>query len=86
MGRKPTYEELEKEVFYHKQTEQEVEDEQERMETILSALNTGLALINRDMTVAWVNAETEKILPWDELVGKVCYEAAAKREEPCDHD
>jgi hypothetical protein len=38
------------------------------------------------MTVAWVNAETEKILPWDELVGKVCYEAAAKREEPCDHD
>jgi transcriptional regulator with GAF, ATPase, and Fis domain len=84
MGRKPTYEELEKEVFYHKQTEQEVEDEQERMETILSALNTGLALINRDMTVAWVNAETEKILPWDELVGKVCYEAAAKREEPCE--
>ena len=54
------------------------------MEIILSALNTGLALINPDMTVAWVNAETEKILPWDELVGKVCYEAAAKRDEPCE--
>ena len=56
----------------------------ERMETILAALNTGLALINPDMTVDWVNAETLKILPWDELVGKVCYEAAAKREEPCE--
>ena len=56
----------------------------ERMETILSVLNTGLALINPDMTIEWVNAETLKILPWDELVGKICYEAAAKREEPCE--
>jgi len=91
MTDQPTYEELEqrikeleKEIFCHKQAEQEVGDERKRMETILSVLNTGLALINRDMTVAWVNAQTEKILPWDELVGKVCYEAAAKREEPCE--
>ncbi len=58
-----------------KAKEQTLRDERERTEIILSALNTGLALINPDMTVAWVNAETEKILPWDELVGKVCYEA-----------
>jgi transcriptional regulator with GAF, ATPase, and Fis domain len=76
--------ELEKEVFSHKQAEQETEGERKRMDVILSALNTGLALINPDLTVAWVNAQTEKILPWDELVGKVCYEAAAKREEPCE--
>ena len=67
-----------------KKAERALVDEKERMDTILSALNTGLALINRDMTVAWVNAQTEKILPWDELVGKVCYEAAAKRDEPCE--
>lgn len=67
-----------------KKAERALVDEKERMDTILSALNTGLALINRDMTVAWVNAKTEKILPWDELVGKMCYEAAAKREEPCE--
>ncbi len=76
--------ELEKEVFYHKKAEQEVEGERKRMDVILSALNTGLALINPDLTIAWVNAQTEKILPWDELVGKVCYEAAAKRDEPCE--
>ena len=91
MADKSTYEELEqkikaleKELFSHKQAEQEVEDERARMEVILSVLNTGLALINPDMTVAWVNAQTEKILPWDELVGRVCYEAAAKRKEPCE--
>ncbi|MBW2710307.1 MAG: sigma 54-interacting transcriptional regulator [Deltaproteobacteria bacterium] len=91
MTNQPTYEELEqrikeleKGIFYLKQAEKEVEGERKRMEVILSALNTGLALINPDMTVAWVNAQTEKILPWNELVGKVCYEAAAKREEPCE--
>jgi formate hydrogenlyase transcriptional activator len=91
MTDQPTYEELEqrikelaKEVFYHKQAEQKVEGERKRMDVILSALSTGLALINPDLTVAWVNAQTEKILPWDELVGKVCYEAAAKRDEPCE--
>jgi transcriptional regulator with GAF, ATPase, and Fis domain len=91
MTDQPTYEELEqrikelvKEVFYHNQAEQKVEGERKRMDVILSALSTGLALINPDLTVAWVNAQTEKILPWDELVGKICYEAAAKRDEPCE--
>ncbi|MFC1829318.1 sigma 54-interacting transcriptional regulator [Thermodesulfobacteriota bacterium] len=65
-------------------TKQKLNEERERMAVILSMLNTGLALINPDLTIAWVNAETEKILPWEELVGKVCYEAAAKREEPCE--
>ena len=62
----------------------ELEDEKEHMDVILSTLNTGLALINPDMTIEWVNAKTQEILPWDELVGKVCYEAAANRDEPCE--
>ncbi len=71
MDRKPIYEELENEVIYHKQADQEVEDERKRMEIILSALNTGLALINLDMTIAWVNDMLRRILPWDEPVGKI---------------
>ena len=78
MSQKPTDKQLKRRLkqFDHKDFE--------RMEMILSALKTGLALINADMTIEWVNAETLKILPWDELVGKICYEAAAKREEPCE--
>lgn len=52
-----------------KKAENALADERKRMETILAVLNTGLALINPDMTVDWVNAQTLKILPWDDLVG-----------------
>ncbi len=87
----PSYEELQlrieafkKEVFNLHQDQQELEEGRERLEIILSSLNTGLAVINPDLTVDWINAETAKILPWEELVGKVCYEAAGGLEEPCE--
>ena len=67
-----------------KEAKKALVDEKARMDTILSALDTGLALINPDLTVAWVNEKTLGILPWDDLVGKVCYEAAAQRDEPCE--
>ena len=57
---------------------------EERIEIVLSSLNTGLALINPDLTVDWVNEVTQSILPWEDLIGKVCYEVAAKRDEPCE--
>lgn len=68
----------------NKNSRRALDDRQEQMEVVLSALNTGLALINPDLTIAWVNAETEKILPWEELVGRVCYKAAAQLDEPCE--
>ncbi len=87
----PSYEDLqlrieafEKEVLNLHQVRQVLGEDRERLEIILSSLNTGLAVINPDLTIDWVNAETAKILPWEELVGKVCYEAAGGLEEPCD--
>ena len=65
-----------------KQTSKQPYDERERLEIILSALNTGLALINEDLTIAWVNELTRSILPWDDLIGKLCYKAAAQSDEP----
>ena len=59
-------------------------EKREPLELILASLNTGLALINPDLTVAWVNEVTLGILPWDDLIGKVCYEAGALRDEPCE--
>lgn len=91
MGDQPSYEKLKirikafkKEVFNLQTVRQVLGKDRERLEIILSSLNTGLAVINPDLTIDWVNAETAKILPWDELVGKVCYEAAGGLEEPCD--
>jgi transcriptional regulator with PAS, ATPase and Fis domain len=67
-----------------KAKEQKLKDERERMDVILSALNTGLALINPDMTVAWVNEKIRSMLPWDDPVGKKCYVFAENRTEPCE--
>ena len=61
-----------------------IQSNEERIEIVLSSLNTGLALINPDLTVDWVNEVTQSILPWEDLIGKVCYEVAAKRDEPCE--
>ena len=38
-------------------------EKREPLELILASLNTGLALINPDLTVAWVNEVTLGILP-----------------------
>jgi PAS domain-containing protein len=77
-----TYEELElktkqlkKQIFNQKQEGQKLEKEREHIDSILSTLNTGLAIINPDLTVEWVNAQIEKLLPWAEFAGKTCYEA-----------
>jgi transcriptional regulator with GAF, ATPase, and Fis domain len=91
MGDQPSYEELKiriesfkKEVSNLQKICQTLGEDRERVEIVLSSLNTGLAVINPDLTIDWVNAETAKILPWEELVGRVCYEAAGGLKEPCE--
>lgn len=71
-------------VAKYEDGDQIFKNNRKQMEMVLSALNTGLALINPDLTIAWVNAETEKILPWEKLVGNLCYEAAGGLEQPCE--
>ncbi len=61
-----------------------LEDERERMSVILSSLNTGLALINPDMTVSWLNEHARRQLPWDDPEGRKCYSFFDDRTEPCE--
>jgi PAS domain S-box len=60
-------------ITERKRAEEELETERKRMEIILSSLNTGLSLINPDMTIAWVNKKTREMFPSGEPVGKVCH-------------
>ncbi len=59
-------------------------DERERMDLILSTLNTGLVLLDADMNVVWANAMIWKMFPDENLYGKKCYAVAENRTEPCD--
>ena len=58
-------------------------DERERMDIILSTLNTGLILLDLELTVVWANAMIWKMFPDENLYGKKCYAVAENRTTPC---
>jgi len=67
-----------------RQAQQALADEKARMDVVLSNLNTGLALLDRDLTVLWVNQKTRQAYPWDDPVGKKCFTFAGNRSDPCE--
>jgi hypothetical protein len=67
-----------------KQASKQPYDEKERLELIISALNTGLALINPDMTLVWANDIIRKLFPDANLYGKKCFAVAENRTTPCE--
>jgi PAS domain S-box-containing protein len=89
MAEKPTYEELERRVQELEKIESEFEvikAHKQRLEMILSSLDTGLSLINPDYTISWVNDTIRSIFPNDNPVGKTChrfYESSEHRCDPC---
>ena len=54
------------------------------MDLILSTLNTGLLLLDPELTVVWANAMIWKMFPDENLYGKKCYAVAENRTEPCE--
>ena len=92
MTSKPTYKELEqrikeleKDSVKTKRTKEKLEQENKRMEVILSALDTGLSLINPDMTIAWVNQKVRDMFPGSEPVGQLCHVFYESRETICEN-
>lgn len=62
-----------------RQAQRELADEKAHMDIILSSLNTGLALIDPELSVVWVNETTRNAFPWDDPVGKKCFSLAESR-------
>ena len=73
-----------RDITGRKRAEETLEKERKRMEVILSALNTGLSLINPDMTIAWVNQKIREMFPGREPVGQVCHVFYESRATICD--
>lgn len=62
-----------------------IKQERSRMNRVLSSLKTGLSLINPDMTIEWVSDEIIKMFPYQNPMGKKCYEFYENRETLCDN-
>jgi PAS domain S-box-containing protein len=71
-------------ISERKRAEKALETERKRMEIILSALKTGLSLINPDMTIAWVNGKIRDMFPGREPVGQVCHVFYESRATVCE--
>lgn len=67
-----------------KQASTQSYDEKERLELIISALNTGLALIRPDMTLVWSNDIIKHNFPDANFPGKKCFAVAENRTTPCE--
>ncbi|MBI5540209.1 MAG: PAS domain S-box protein [Bacteroidia bacterium] len=76
---------ISRDITERKQTEEAIETERKRMEVFLSSQNTGLSLINPDMTIAWVNQKTREMFPdRGEPVGMPCHDFYESRATVCD--
>jgi two-component system sensor histidine kinase UhpB len=71
-------------ITARKQAEATILEERERLDTILSAQNTGLSLIDPDMTIAWVNDKTRAMFPGSDPVGQICHAFYEASETPCE--
>jgi PAS domain-containing protein len=67
-----------------RQAQQALADEKARMDVVLSNLNTGLALMDKDLTVQWVNEKTRQAFPHGDPVGQKCHRFAENRDDPCE--
>lgn len=67
-----------------RQAQQALRDEKERMDVILSSLNTGLVLLDADLSVVWLNETLRKMFPEGVPLGSKCYDIAENRNKPCE--
>jgi len=63
----------------------QIQQERDRLSAILSSLDTGLSLINPDMTIAWANEQTRRMFPHADPVGRLCHQFYEGSAAPC-HD
>ncbi len=68
---------------YH-QAIKALQNERSQMNVVLSSLNTGLALINRGLTVEWVNETMMRVLSSGNPIGRKCYSSIGRHSGPCE--
>lgn len=73
-------EKLEKKVA---ERTKEIEKERQKLDHIVSGIGAGLALINKDLSVVWVNEYHKEKLSANKTLGEKCYRAFWGKGTPC---
>lgn len=62
-----------------------IQSDRDKFSAILSTVNVGLIVYNRDLTIEWYNKQLRNMFPDGSLVGASCYDFFRKRTTPCDN-
>ncbi len=74
-----------RDITERKRAEQAILTERERLDTILSTLDTGLSLTAPDMTISWANQKIYDMFPGKDPLGQMCHAFYESRDTPCEN-
>jgi PAS domain S-box-containing protein len=60
-----------------------VKEEKERLGTILSAMDSGLSVMDPECTIVWANQKVRDLFPGHDPVGQKSYQLFEQRDRPC---
>lgn len=64
--------------------QKELENENERLGSILSQIQVGVIIFDANYNIEWTNEHTQKLFPFGEPIGKKCYQFFELKDNPCD--
>jgi len=70
-------------ITERKRVEDALRASEEKLDAMLHSIGDHMSMMDRDLTIVWANAIAKTIFG-DDIVGRKCYEAYHKREEPCE--
>jgi len=71
-----------KDITQRKMIEEALRNSEEKLNAMLKSIGDHISMIDRDLNIIWANDITKEIFGQD-IVGKKCYEAYHRRNEPC---
>jgi PAS domain S-box-containing protein len=75
-------EQLHQQIAERDQVAKKLQDSEQKLNAILGAITDDIVLIDNDLNITWANDVAREIYG-DDTVGKKCYEAYHRRNEPC---
>ncbi len=71
-----------RDITKRKKAEEALRKSEEKLNAMLRSIGDHISMIDKDLNIIWANDIAKKIFG-DDIVGKKCYEAYHRRNEPC---
>jgi PAS domain S-box-containing protein len=72
-----------RDITKRKKAEEALKKSEEKLDAMLRSIGDHISMIDKDLNIIWANDIAKKIFG-DDIVGRKCYVAYHRRQEPCD--